>query len=417
MFTAKRLLPSSAFALVVALAGGAVCCATPLVTGDLTIYYDFDSFTDTVMDGSGNGFNAKVQDGTRTTLDNGNTLFTTGVISNDAADPKRGAGAVRFAQSEVLGDEPVFLDLDGGVISANAPAKVPKSAITVAAWVNIPEIRTDIGGSGNWNASASILQSTSAGSSFTTHYQLETDGRVRLALRGEFQNQNIVNSSGDPFFTGHPWPNQPDVDANGAEPQPFPLNEWFHVAFTYDKNASGGGNFSMYYNGVKIRSGPPNGLTDGLPTGAIDLGAWADRGVGDFFDGLGIGSVPDGGGARRLHGLMDEFYIFSRALSDAEIGTLAMQNVTLAGDFDEDGDVDGNDFVVWQRGVGTAYDASDLADWRSNYGSGGGGISSVPEPTAAVLCSIVILGYAAGRRAVVANKRRGAGGRSGVQPA
>lgn len=364
--------------------------STPLVTGGLTIYYDFDSFTNTVMDGSGNGFNAKVQDATRTALDNGNTLLTTGVISNDTTNPKRGAGAVRLQQSGELFEDPVFLDLDGGVIKANFPAKVPKAATTVAAWLNIPEIRTDLGGNYNWNASGSILQSQTAGPSFSGHYQLEGDGRIRWALRGELQAQNIVNSSGAPFTGGHPYPNQPDIDANGASPEPYPLNEWFHVAFTYDKNANGGaGEFGMYFNGVKIRGGAPNGLTDGEPTGAIDLGAWDDRGAGDFFDGLGIGAVPDSGG-RRLHGLMDEFYIFDRALTPTEIGKLAM--VASPGDFDADGDVDGADFLVWQRGFGTTYDAADLAAWKANFGSAPA-IGAVPEPSTMLLalCTLAAL--------------------------
>ncbi|MEO1996780.1 MAG: family 10 glycosylhydrolase, partial [Planctomycetaceae bacterium] len=40
----------------------------------------------------------------------------------------------------------------------------------------------------------------------------------------------------------------------------------------------------------------------------------------------------------------------------------------LAGDFDGDGDVDGADFLVFQRGFGNDYDANDLADWENNYG-------------------------------------------------
>lgn len=375
---------------------GAQSNAAPLVANGLTIYYDFDNFTNTVMDGSGNGFNAKVQDATRSALDNGNTLNTTGVISNDTTSPKRGAGALRLQQTADSFEDPVFLDMDGSVIKSTALAKIPKSATTVAAWLNIPEIRTDIGGQANWNAAGSVLQTTTAGPSFSGHYQIEGDGRIRWALRGELQAQNIVNSSGPPFVGGHPYPNQPEIDANGADPEPYPLNEWFHVAYTYDKNANGGaGEFGMYFNGVKIRGGAPNGLTDGEPTGAIDLGIWDDRGINDFYDGLGIGAVPDSGG-RRLHGLMDEFYIFDRALSAAEIGTLAM--TAAPGDFNADGKVDGADFLVWQRGFGTTYDAGDLADWKANFGSAPT-ISAVPEPSTVILSILALLGFRL-RRAV-----------------
>ena len=39
------------------------------------------------------------------------------------------------------------------------------------------------------------------------------------------------------------------------------------------------------------------------------------------------------------------------------------------GDFDADGDVDGADFLSWQRGFGTTYDAGDLTDWQDNFGT------------------------------------------------
>lgn len=55
---------------------------------------------------------------------------------------------------------------------------------------------------------------------------------------------------------------------------------------------------------------------------------------------------------------------------------------SLPGDFDGDGDVDGRDFLVWQRNpiIGN------LADWQLNFGSGSlGALGSVPEPTTLVL--------------------------------
>lgn len=58
------------------------------------------------------------------------------------------------------------------------------------------------------------------------------------------------------------------------------------------------------------------------------------------------------------------------------------------GDFSADGDVDGEDFVLWQRGLSTPLDTADLADWQSNLGSGfiaPSSAVSVPEPTAIVL--------------------------------
>jgi hypothetical protein len=66
------------------------------------------------------------------------------------------------------------------------------------------------------------------------------------------------------------------------------------------------------------------------------------------------------------------------------------------GDFDGDDDVDGRDFLAWQRGGSpTALSAGDLADWQNNYGETPGlqaSISAVPEPTSAIL--VVVMGAA-----------------------
>jgi hypothetical protein len=65
-------------------------------------------------------------------------------------------------------------------------------------------------------------------------------------------------------------------------------------------------------------------------------------------------------------------------------------NVAAAdGDFDNDGDVDGRDFLLWQRGQSDVpYSTSDLSNWQAQYGTGIlTGITSVPEPNSLVLLS------------------------------
>ncbi len=59
-----------------------------------------------------------------------------------------------------------------------------------------------------------------------------------------------------------------------------------------------------------------------------------------------------------------------------------------AGDFDADCDVDGADFLEWQKSFGSPYDASDLTDWENNYGTGvplQAVFSAVPEPSSLFL--------------------------------
>lgn len=89
------------------------------------------------------------------------------------------------------------------------------------------------------------------------------------------------------------------------------------------------------------------------------------------------------------------------------------------GDYDENGAVDGNDLLLWQRELGNAatpsgsgadgdlsgtIDASDLAVWQSNFGQSNPvpapSIGAVPEPSAAVLAlsGLASLGLLAAQR-------------------
>ncbi|MBN1855197.1 MAG: hypothetical protein JW829_20870 [Pirellulales bacterium] len=57
----------------------------------------------------------------------------------------------------------------------------------------------------------------------------------------------------------------------------------------------------------------------------------------------------------------------------------------LAGDFDQDGDVDGNDFLKWQRGeLSNPPSPADLAAWQANFGCLSGSMACaavvLPEP-------------------------------------
>lgn len=68
----------------------------------------------------------------------------------------------------------------------------------------------------------------------------------------------------------------------------------------------------------------------------------------------------------------------------------------IPGDFDGDGNVDGADFLEWQRGLGTTYDANDLTDWQTNYGMSASLATSVavPEPTTlAILLSMAMVWF------------------------
>jgi hypothetical protein len=69
--------------------------------------------------------------------------------------------------------------------------------------------------------------------------------------------------------------------------------------------------------------------------------------------------------------------------------------VAVAGDFDGDGDVDGNDLtdpaLGWNARYGTDLDGADFLVWQQNYGTGVAlvGASAVPEPTALALVLVL----------------------------
>ncbi len=71
---------------------------------------------------------------------------------------------------------------------------------------------------------------------------------------------------------------------------------------------------------------------------------------------------------------------------------------TQPGDFNDDGSVDGADFLSWQRGESpNGINSSDLADWEANYGASGAALASsaanVPEPSTSVLAVLALSAF------------------------
>lgn len=86
-------------------------------------------------------------------------------------------------------------------------------------------------------------------------------------------------------------------------------------------------------------------------------------------------------------GLGDVSEVFSYTLATAP---------TVTGDFDGDLDVDGADFLKWQRELG---DATNLTDWQTNYGNGAlASLSAVPEPSSLLLACFGLITLARRRR-------------------
>jgi hypothetical protein len=71
----------------------------------------------------------------------------------------------------------------------------------------------------------------------------------------------------------------------------------------------------------------------------------------------------------------------------------------VSGDFDFDGDVNGRDFLVWQRNPSVG----NLGDWQANYGSSSltASNTAVPEPSSFVTLSALIISLAARRKTLI----------------
>lgn len=93
-----------------------------------------------------------------------------------------------------------------------------------------------------------------------------------------------------------------------------------------------------------------------------------------------LGTGTDGGAIYQI----DNFRLISEVSS------------SLPGDFNEDGNVDGRDFLAWQRDPSVG----DLADWQAHYGTGtlAAAATAVPEPTTLTVVFLVGVALVSRRR-------------------
>ena len=92
---------------------------------------------------------------------------------------------------------------------------------------------------------------------------------------------------------------------------------------------------------------------------------------------------------------------FRLAFTDGTSG-LFTASLEFTADFDGDGDVDGGDFLVWQRGESpTPLSNLDLAAWKTNFGapfSASPNSAAVPEPSTLPLAIVLAVGSRYRRR-------------------
>jgi autotransporter-associated beta strand protein len=151
-------------------------------------------------------------------------------------------------------------------------------------------------------------------------------------------------------------------------------------------------------NGLTINGGTIN-LTDlGSATGGVYTLIDYVGVLNGSFGNLSLGTTPAG---------------FSFRLFNDTANTLIGVEVTAPGDFNHDGAVDGGDYVVWQKGLGTTYTQADFDAWRANFGktyapAAAAELGAVPEPAAVTMLGVGAVVMLAGyRQCILLSPRRG----------
>ncbi|MFO1486708.1 MAG: LamG-like jellyroll fold domain-containing protein [Verrucomicrobiaceae bacterium] len=160
-------------------------------------------------------------------------------------------------------------------VRLSAPAEV--KALTMAMWVRINGLDRYFN---------SLFMSESWGER-RVHWQIVRDGRIRLGIAGG-PGQRHQDCDTEVFFT------------------PERFGRWTHLAVTFDPQAK---EVRHYANGTLLAKIPLKD-TSPLKPGIAELGNWNDR-------------RTTGVAIRHLSGTMDEFALWDRVLSEAEIKAMA----------------------------------------------------------------------------------------------
>jgi hypothetical protein len=329
--------------------------AAPAVTGALA-HYTFNDAANLGIDSSGHGVNATIGQFN-------NTAILDPTISIFETTAGYFGGAVEFP-SPIAVSVSDYATHNALVLPIDKIATVPTTGFTVATWLK-PNVDAYLN-SADMNEAERMeifhAYSTYSGSLYTLGAagfgvcQVEIKVGDTMPLQWRMVVREKTGTSTNVAL------------ADLAVDATIVSNQWVHFAGTYDAAAK---KLAIYINGTKIGEIATNG----------------DAMASDWCGGSRIGCTVDGGGIRQYIGDMDEFYLFNRALTQAEITKLAT-STTIPGDANGDGKVDVGDLGIlaanygltagatWAKGDFNGdgkVDVGDLGILAANYGTNASG--------------------------------------------
>ena len=307
------------------------------------------------------------------TITGGSSSFGSGIFNDGAA--------VALSEVTITGNTATF---GGGIFNVRGTLHVDSSTVSDnSAGNNGGGIwsETNLSGTQALTVTNSTISGNTAG--FNGGGIFNFSGLTTIQYSTVTQNQ--AGTSGDGVWSYGDSSTRTEVRssiiAGNGGGQDLQYNNSDNSFVSLDYNLVGGGNAS----GEFVETGDQNGVTDPM------LGPLADNGgptpthlpqAGSAAIDLGDPAATGGAGGVPLFDQRgDDFDRVSGGRID--IGAVEMQVVLVdSADFDEDGDIDGRDFLLWQRGFGTTsatkldgdadndmeVDGDDLTIWQAQFG-------------------------------------------------
>jgi hypothetical protein len=275
-----------------------------------------------------------------------------------------------------------------------------------------------------------------AGSAISSPLSAQVTAPSTYTTAIQVQGEPLGEEFNDWAAAGIPVVDMDPADNPGGSPDPFidiadiqvaNDNDFLYIRATFHNNSSG----SFLFLAFDTDQNPATGF-DILDAGLIgsEVGFQNDfpfhQAAGVFNTGLSLTGGPLGNGGALIFPFFDQdgpqkewavprdamvtfpapgvpifpnnsfdFMVYTdRGLGDVSqvISYTFAEAPANPGDFDADNDVDGADFLEWQRQFGGTLDASDFAAWETGFGTTGAThfATAIPEPGCLILAGAVL---------------------------